>query len=86
MTGETAVGTHAVGFLGDLAFMAEAAVHPAFQRRGIYSAMVARAISEARLSGAEHLVVNCDRNAHSNAGCLKMGFSPIGTRHLFQKS
>lgn len=71
--------------INDLAFFSEGATDIRFTRQGLYSMMLAFRINQAYQRKCRFAYVNCDKNAWSNHGCLKLGFNRLFTRKLWER-
>jgi len=78
-----AASTVLVGFHEEHAFLAEGATLPAFARQGLSTRLTAVCTRLAARLGCAGVIVNCDRDAHSNAMVQRMGYTFLCPRRFF---
>ena len=74
-----------VGFVGDIACLAEGGVLPEFRGRGFHKALTLRRLYEAASSGARWAVMVSAAGSRSNTTAQSVGFERLLIRHLYQK-
>lgn len=72
-----------MGLHGRHAFLAEGATLSEFARQGLSTRMTAVCTRLAAQLGRDGVIVNCDRDAHSNAMLLRMGYTFLCSRRFF---
>lgn len=77
--------TLAVGIVNDMAFIAEAATLPAFQRKGLFLALTHAACKASIDVQCRAIYCNCDRDAFSNNGLQRYGFNKSFIRQFYQQ-
>lgn len=78
--------TGSVGIVGETAFFAEGATLPEYQRRGIYSYILADRLQFSLQQRCRNACVICEQGAYSSRGAVKVGFDPYFSRKLFYKT
>ncbi|MEX0762716.1 MAG: GNAT family N-acetyltransferase [Dehalococcoidia bacterium] len=66
-----------------IALLAAAATLPAHRGKGVYTAMVARRLADARANGADAAVIQADPNTSAPV-CLKLGFRHLCTQQIYE--
>lgn len=71
---------------GQYGLLANAFTQPEFQNRGCQTALLTARMQDAKKLNLTALIVDVIPNTVSERNCLKVGFNPLETRYIWQKS
>lgn len=84
-SGDCVISVGTMSCINGLAVLSEGATDTRFSRLGLYSTLLAFRVNLAYQRKCRVAYVRCDKEAWSNQGCMKVGFSRFLSRQLWEK-